>query len=430
MARGLWPVNEIQATASGGAGTFGGMRLLRQGPVARLFVGSALNALGTWATVIAIWGYAGAHFHVGANGIAVLGLAWVAPAALVSPFAGVPIDRFGPKRVLICSNVVGVGSSLALAAAGSFRVLVALALASGFVEAFGRPAAMAMPVRLVDPEDLLGANALIGAAEESATIFGPLVAAAAIAAWGIRSAFFIDAGTFVIGAAVVAGVQLRPPAGDGADLDGARPEAGVWRDVVAGAALARSIDAVRRTLILATAVFMSWGAFFVLEPLYVRTVLHRSPAILGLLQSAFGAGLVLANVFLPRLGNRLVSVRALAVAVTFSGLAAVTYVATTSLLVAFIGVFAWGVDVAFFMSPMQTLLQRHTPGHAQGRVLALASCAEGIGGLVTIPLAGIAVGLVGVRTTGVGVGAAAVAVGVGAWLVARHPQPGHGMSLG
>ena len=37
---------------------------------------------------------------------------------------------------------------------------------------------------------------------------------------------------------------------------------------------------------------------------------------------------------------------------------------------AFVGVFLWGIDVAFFAAPMRTLLQRHTPEHTQGRVLA------------------------------------------------------------
>lgn len=407
------------------------MRLLRQGPFARLFAGSALNSLGTWATLIALWGYAGVHFHVGPSGIALIGLTWAGPAALLSPFAGVPVDRFGPKRVLIASFVVGVASSLAMVGAGSFAVLVALALLAGTVEAVGKPAAMALPARLVDPSDLLTANAMIGAAEQSAIIFGPLVGSAAIAAWGIRAAFLIDAATFVIGALAVASLRV-PPIGIGNQPESAtgpgRAGRAAWRDMKAGLALARRIDAVRRTLLLAVAVFMSWGAFFVLEPLYVRTVLHRSPALLGLFQTVFGTGLVLTSIVLPRLGDRLVSVRALAATVGLSGLAAVTYVGTRSLPVAFVGVFAWGVDVAFFMAPMQTLLQRSTPARAQGRVLALAAAAEGVGSLATIPLAGIAVGLIGVGGTGAVVGGSALAVGIGAWLAAvrrdrRGPSP-------
>ncbi len=398
------------------------MRLLRQGPFARLFAGSALNALGTWATLIALWGYAGVHFHVGAGHIALIGLAWALPAALASPFAGVPIDRFGPKRVLIVSDLIGMATSLALAWAPTFTVLLALALVSGTVRASGKPAAMAVPARLVDDEDLLAANSLISAAEQSAMVFGPLVAAAAITAWSIRAAFLIDSASFLVGVATVASLHLRARPAVDAPVASGSPS--VWREVRAGLSLSRRIDPVRRTLLLAVAVFMSWGAFFVLEPLYVRTVLHRSPAVLGLFQTAFGTGLVLTSLLLPHLGGRataaMVSVRGLAVAVAVSGVAAATYVGTHSLVVAFVGVFVWGVDVAFFMPPMQTLLQRHTPVHAQGRVLALASAADGVGNVVTIPLAGIIVGVVGVSLTGAIVGAAAVIVGAVAWTASRR----------
>jgi MFS family permease len=164
------------------------VHLLRQGPVARLFVGTALNALGTWVTLIALWGYASVHFHQGARGLALIGLAWGLPAALVSPVAGVPIDRLGPKRVLLAANLLGAVASTGLALSNTFDVLVVVSAFAGVVEAFGRPAAMALPARLVDPGDLRGVNALINAAEQSSIVFGPVVGAAAITAAGYSDA--------------------------------------------------------------------------------------------------------------------------------------------------------------------------------------------------------------------------------------------------
>ena len=40
-------------------------------------------------------------------------------------------------------------------------------------------------------------------------------------------------------------------------------------------------------------VYLSWGAFLVIEPIYVREVLHGSPTMLALLQATFGVGLLL-----------------------------------------------------------------------------------------------------------------------------------------
>jgi predicted MFS family arabinose efflux permease len=338
--------------------------------------------------------------------VALLGLAWSLPAAVASPLAGWPIDRFGPRAVMIASDLLGVATALAMAAAGSYSALLVLALFAGTVQAFGRPAAVSLPPRLVDDGDLLAANALLGVANQSAIVFGPLAGSLAIAWWSIRAAFYFDAATFVIGALAVLPLRLRPV--EGPD----RGAASSRRDLLAGWRLARRIPDVRRTLLLAAAVFCSWGAFFVLEPLYVRDVLHRSPATLGMLQTVFGIGLIGATMLLPRIGDRVASVRAISLAAALSGLAAAIYVGTRSLSVAMIGVFLWGVDVAFFMPPMQTVLQRATPGPAQGRVMALTSTVNGASQMATISLAGMAVAAIGVRATGALVGGLVVVAGL------------------
>ncbi len=276
------------------------------------------------------------------------------------------------------------------------------------MQAFGQPAAMSLPARIVGDDDLLAANAFLGAAEQSAIVFGPLVAAVAISAWGIRAPFLFDAATFVAGAVAVAPVHLRPVATVRLDA-GPVATRSARVELREGLVLARSIRDVRRALALAGAVFFTWGAFFVLEPLYVRDVLHRSAALLGLFQTVFGVGLVATTLMLPALGDRVASLRVLSLSVALSGLAAATYVGTRSVFVAFVGVFLWGVDVAFFLPPMQTVLQRATPVEAHGRVLGLASTLEAWGSLIAIPLTGLVVASIGVSRTGAVVGAVAVA---------------------
>lgn len=396
------------------------MHLLRRAVFARLVFGSALNAIGSWAALIALWGFAAVHFHAGANGIALIGLAWSLPGAVLSPLAGVPVDRFGPKRVLVVSDLVGVVAALGLAFAASFPQLLLLALLIGVVAAAGKPAALALPARLVGDEDLLAANSMLGVAEQSALVIGPLVGSLAIGLWGIGAAFVFDAATFAVGALALIGVRLREVAG----REAATAATSVIGELVEGLRLARSIGEVRRTLTLAGAVFLSWGAFFVIEPLYVRDVLHRSPAVLGLFQTVFGVGLLATTALLPRVGDRVASVRMLAISVAVSGVAAALYVGTRSIAVAMVGVFLWGVDVAFFLPPMQTLLQRATPARAHGRVMSLSSTMSSIGDVVAIPVAGLLVAAMGVSLTGALVGGLAVLAGLAGVAVTRNGRGG------
>ena len=59
-----------------------------------------------------------------------------------------------------------------------------------------------------------------------------------------------------------------------------------------------------------------------------------------------------------------------------SGATAALYLGTESEVVAFVGVFLWGVDTAFFFVPARTLLQRYAPAAFHGRVLSLNQSLE------------------------------------------------------
>jgi MFS family permease len=385
------------------------VRLLRQPRLALLFAGAALNEIGSWASIIAFWGYAAYRFHSSPGQIALVSIMWSAPGAVFSLVSGWPIDRFGPKVVMIAADLVGVAAALGMVWANTYGMLVVMVLLSGTVGAFGRPAASSLPPRLVDHDDLLLANSLLSLTTQLALVIGPLVASVAISVWSIRAAFMVDAGTFVIGALTTLPLRLRPVAPS--DATPSAPS-----DLLSGLRLAWRIDTVRRTLLLGLALFCSWGASMVMEPLYVRDVLHRSSAAFGWLQTIFGLGLIVTTLFLPRLGERVVSVRAQALAVLASGAAVVIYLASESLPAAAVGIFFWGVLTALFLPPFYTLLQRATPADSHGRIMATAGMANGVAGLAATPLAGVLVAAFGVRSTALMVGAGLVLAGASGWV--------------
>jgi MFS family permease len=385
------------------------VRLLRQPRLALLFAGAALNEIGSWASIIAFWGYAAYRFHSSPGQIALVSIMWSAPGAVFSLVSGWPIDRFGPKVVMIAADLVGVAAALGMVWANTYGMLVVMVLLSGTVGAFGRPAASSLPPRLVDHDDLLLANSLLSLTTQLALVIGPLVASVAISVWSIRAAFMVDAGTFVIGALTTLPLRLRPMAPT--DAPPSAPS-----DLLSGLRLAWRIDTVRRTLLLGLALFCSWGASMVMEPLYVRDVLHRSSAAFGWLQTIFGLGLIVTTLCLPRLGERVVSVRAQALAVLASGAAVVVYLASESLLAAAVGIFLWGVLTALFLPPFYTLLQRATPPDSHGRIMATAGMANGVAGLAATPLAGVLVAAFGVRPTALMVGAGLVLAGASGWV--------------
>lgn len=394
------------------------MHLLRSRSFLLLFLGQALNGIGSWAALIAMWGFAAYQFDSGPGQIALIGIAWSVPAAILGPFAGVPIDRFGAKRVLVLAYLAGAATAVAMSFARSYGQLVTFGVLLGVAKAFAQPAADTLPPRLVDDEDLLAANATLGASAESAIVFGPLVAALAIALWGLRGAFLVDAATYLVGIAVVVPLALRPSEAPASDVD--HISRTFRRDIREGFALVTRQPILRFTMVLSSVVFVTWSTFVVVEPIYVRDVLDKPAPFFAVLQTAFGIGLVVTGLLLPRFGDRVAGPRALSLSVMLSGVTAALYVGTRIPAVAVIGVFLWGVDVAFFSAPSRTLLQRNAPAAAHGRVLALHRTLHSTSEVVALPLAGMAAGFAGVQMTAMTVASLSVVVGLAGYRAARR----------
>ncbi|HEX8769910.1 MAG TPA: MFS transporter, partial [Acidimicrobiales bacterium] len=327
----------------------------------------------------------------------------------------IPIDRLGPKRTLVLANALGFLAALALTQAHSYEAVILLALPLGLIEPLGTASLDALPPRMVDDEHLVQANALLGGAQDLAIVIGPALAAAVNAGWGLSGAFLLDAVTFLAGACVALPLKVEHERR-------AVPDS-AWKELRHGLSLVRRTQGLRWTLGVATVTFTLWGLFGVLEPLYVRDVLGRSDTVFAVLQTVFGIGLVGAGLTLARLGDRMARPPYVAIATIVSGATAALYLSTESLVVAFVGVFLWGIDVAFFYVPAKTLLQRYGPTAAHGRILSINQSLEAAGAVIATPVAAIAAGTLGVQLLGVVGGAAAAVAGIVALRLARRLDP-------
>jgi predicted MFS family arabinose efflux permease len=392
------------------------MSLLRDRRFALLAFGQAVNAIGSWCALVALWGFASFRFDAGPADLAILGLAWALPAVLLGPIAGIPVDRFGPKRVLVAADTLAAGVALLFLLANSFTALIVLGAIEGLTQAFSEPAFQALAPRIVDDEHLAAANGVLATASQSAIAFGPMLAAVSIATMGVEGAFVVNAATYLVGVMVLLPFRIGPAA---PRTDAGAP-VGVVAEVREALRVVRSRPALGRLFLLAGSVYLIWGAFIVVEPIYVREVLHGSPTLFAMLQSTFGVGLVITGIVVARLGERLVRWSVVCAAAIGSAVGAALYVGTANVAVAFVGLFVWGVVTAVLIAPMRTLMQRAAPVETHGRVFALDGMAHSAGDLVSLPLVGLAAGLVGVQVTGVAMAAVPLTGGVLTWRNVRR----------
>lgn len=386
---------------------------LLRGRLGLFFVAEAINSTGSWAMIIAIWGAATYRFDVGGSGVALIGLTWTLPSAVLAPVAGLAIDRFSPRNVLVVSEFVAAIVGLSMAFAGSFQILLALATVQGIALAFFTPALYAMPPRLVSENDLPAANALLRTASDVAIVAGPALGAVAIAAAGFGAAFIVNSVTFLVGAAAAMAVPI---------IRWAEPLeiSSRWSEMLQGARIAARSSILRLVLAMNGILYLIYGAGIVIEPLYVRDVLGRSPEVFAALQSTFGAALVLVGAVVIRYADRLANLHVLALAVAGSGLAFGVYLGSQSVVVAFIGIAVWGAITAFHAAPAATLLQRHTPMAAHGRVFAIDRGGDAIIKVIALTATGYLVDQCGPRTVALVLAGFCTIAGLVGWAFASR----------
>lgn len=334
---------------------------------AAFLIAEALSAIGSWATIIAIWGYA--TYEYGAT----------------------------PGEVALLSALHGVASTVS------------------------HPALQSMPPRLVDDAHLARTNALVSLTDELALVLGPVAAGVGIGLFGFHGAFVFDAVTYAVGLAVLPLVRLRPVArSDAADDDDGSVR---FRHALEGWKLIARTGVLRRVVACTFIVHLLYGTALLAEPLYVRDVLHRSEGVFAALQTVFGVFLVAGGVVTAKLGDRVASFRFVAIGVGLSGLMAIVYLGTPFVAVSFVGVALWGVATAAIGGPSRTVLHRAAPQRAHGRVLAADLVAASGAELLGVAAAGLLVSAFGVRWTIVGLGLFVAGWALGLLLADRRDTP-------
>ena len=210
---------------------------LRAGPFRRLLVGQSVSALGDWVATVA---FIAAAFDLTGSPTAVGGILVVRllPPLLAAPLGGVLADRLDRRVIMVATNLA-MGALIALAPFVGLTGLYLIALLSESINLVFLPARDATVPDLVDRRALPAANGLImgasyGSIPVAAALFSGLRLASErvpgwvpfadlLAAHPLALSFLFDSVTFVIAAALFAGLPITRPDG-AADADAAERE--------------------------------------------------------------------------------------------------------------------------------------------------------------------------------------------------------------
>jgi MFS family permease len=287
--------------------------------------------------------------------------------------AGVLADRVNPWLVLIASDVIRALIFFALfVLTGSHAVapalILALAFAAGAVTVFSDTALTIVVRDVFTGPRLISANSWLESANQGGMIIGPSAAGLLAAAGLLPEAMLIDALTFLVSLASLAGVRRRyRPAGT------AGRKAVTWRAL--GRELADGIRYLAATrLLLTLLVFMlTLNLCLGADKLIIflgQDTLHLAPGQVGFLVTAGGVGGLAGAAGTGLLCRWLAPLPAVALCCAASGLALILMSVATAMPVLLAGNFLYIWAIVAASVTMRSLRQVLVPRELLGRVTA------------------------------------------------------------
>jgi MFS family permease len=388
-------------------------RLFRVPFVRRYLLGQSLSVLGDTSLwlAMAIW----VRELTGSNGQAGLTFFFMAAPSLAGPLWGTVVDRYRRRPILIGVNAAaGLMTLSLLFVHGVGQVWIIWVVMAGYgVSNSVLGGAQNGFLRTLVPDDLLGdAQGLLTTVREGLRLVSPLIGAGLFAVLGAHVVATIDAATFGVAAITTATIRVGEPAP-------LRIEQRLRTEVAAGWAHIRDTVRIRQVTIALTATcavvgFTETGIIAV-----VTDGLHRPATWLGPFETLMGVGALVGGptvaAAMRRLGEGRVSALGMIAFAAGSGLVIIPTTATVAM-----GAAIAGFGLPWVVAAANTLVQRLTPVHLQGRVSTTLDVLAGTPQSLSIAVGAGLIGLFGYQALMGAVGI--VTLGSGLWLLSRREQ--------
>lgn len=367
-------------------------------------------------------------------------IAFTIPAILFGSIAGVYVDRWSKKGVLVATNLLRGALVFVLPIllwltkgwttfgglpVGFCLLLVVTFLVSTLTQFFAPAEQSIMPL-VVEKRHLLSANSLYTTTAMASVIIGfavgePLLALAdTIASWfGAGTDFGKE--LLVGGGYAIAGILLLlMRTGEKAQDIAPEDQPHVWEDIKDGLRFLKKHAHVRGALIQLVILFSIFAALAVLAVRLAEVMPQIKSSQFGFLLAAGGVGMAAGAALLGSFGQRFAHARlgtigSVGMAACLIGIAFFySHLWITLGLLVALGAFAALIGI-----PMQTTIQQETPEDMRGKVFGLQNNAVNIALSLPLVLAGVSETIFGLRIVFLALATLTIAGGSLTWYISH-----------
>ena len=310
------------------------------------------------------------------------------PTLVFGLVAGVFVDRFDRKTIMVTSVVIRAGLvaaiPLSLALTDDILWLYVIVLVSASVQQFFDPANDSVLPEIASDEELAAANSLMAIAQFGSTAIGFALAGLLIGT-SQELVFWIDAATFLFSGLMISLVAVKP-----LEVEEETTVRDVVRNLGVGARFILRSPVLRSSAMLRAPVTVVFGLQAVLLLPFAIEVLKATEFEYGVQEGITSVGFVIGSLLMARYAARIREGSWLVLSFLGMGLAGLVYALSSNILVAIAVIGVSGVLNAPSFVASRLINQRNTPREMRGRVFSTSYVLRDVTYLVGMGLAGLA----------------------------------------
>lgn len=293
----------------------------------------------------------------------------IIPVIILAPFAGVVVDRFNKKNLMILNSML----------LGIVALIVYLIVLKGFVNiyilyigvliisvisVFNYPCFNSLIPHILKQEDLGKGNSIFRVFQSLGNVLGPAAGGILLAVIGFKINILLDSISFFILGMFILFLRYKE------EKVKSEQKLNFFNDFLEGFKYIRNEKVLVLIMTLGMLLNILTVPVFVLLPPFVKTILHEGSKMYGFLNSSRALGAILGGLIFGFIASKfkIKLFKLMLYAVLTSAVFLLLFGLSTNYIIAFIALLMFGILESVADTSFMTYMQKIVPGEFMGRV--------------------------------------------------------------
>ncbi len=388
--------------------------ILQHKPFRTLWLAQFVSIFGDFLALFGVISLITFKLHGTAVQVTAVTISYVLPLAVISPIAGVFVDHWNVKRVMIASDVIrAVLITMLVFVTDVGQICVIFAILST-LSSFFAPAQSVTTRTIVPTDSLLAANTMMMQAFYIVRLLSPFAAGTLIWAVGEKACFYLDTASFLFSAFMISSLTIIRPQRQSSE----KTLNSLTQDFLEGNRFIFTHTGLTFVFVAMGVAMFVLSSFSPLISIYIRDSLHAGSFTFGFISAMVGIGLIAGAQLVPKL-TQLSRVQVVLGGLFGLGFSAALLGAIRLTALAAVSTFVMGFAISFVLIPAQTMSQQETPPPLMGRVSSTFMSLISLSQVLGLLLSGYLAKIMGVRVLFMTSGGGLILIAAAAYLAMR-----------